>query len=198
MSYEQKSVLFNFKTVICGASSVGKTSLFNRYCFNSFNFDTSPTIGINFHSVYLQIDFSMETDDLKENYVVNSIFDFGGQERFAPLIPKFIDGANGALLVFDLVNYLSFEQLDFWYENLKQKAVNSEIPIILVGSKEDLVKTSPKSEIIDEDLIYRYVKDKNLDGFHRTSALENHNVLEVFKKLNNLMLKRLHKPYVVI
>ncbi|GAG83361.1 unnamed protein product, partial [marine sediment metagenome] len=43
MSYNQKDILFSFKTVICGSSSVGKTSLFNRYCFNSFNFDTSPT-----------------------------------------------------------------------------------------------------------------------------------------------------------
>ena len=53
MSYDQKDIRFGFKTVICGASSVGKTCLFNRYCFNSFNFDTSPTIGINFHSVYV-------------------------------------------------------------------------------------------------------------------------------------------------
>ena len=38
-------------------------------------------------------------DEVKEKYIVNSIFDFGGQERFEPLIPKFIEGANGALLV---------------------------------------------------------------------------------------------------
>ena len=68
MSYDQKDIRFNFKTVICGASSVGKTCLFNRYCFNSFNFDASPTIGINFHSVYLKINLSKEPDTLKENY----------------------------------------------------------------------------------------------------------------------------------
>ncbi|MFX1304680.1 MAG: Rab family GTPase [Promethearchaeota archaeon] len=198
MSYDRKDILYSFKVVICGASAVGKSSLFNRFCFNSFNFDTSPTIGINFHSVYLKINFEKNPDDLKENFIVNSIFDFGGQERFAPLIPKFIDGANGALLVFDLVNYSSFDQLDFWYEQLILNAVDSKIPIILVGSKSDLLKKTPDSEKVVEELIYKYVEEKKLDGFYRTSALLNFNVLEVFKELNNLMLKKQQFPYVVI
>lgn len=198
MSYDRKDILYSFKVVICGASAVGKSSLFNRFCFNSFNFDTSPTIGINFHSVYLKINFEKNPDDLKENFIVNSIFDFGGQERFAPLIPKFIDGANGALLVFDLVNYSSFGQLDFWYEQLILNAVDSKIPIILVGSKSDLLEKTPDSDKVDEELIYKYVEEKKLDGFYRTSALLNFNVLEVFKELNNLMLKKEQIPYVVV
>jgi small GTP-binding protein len=197
MSYDRKDVLYSFKIVICGASAVGKSSLFNRFCFNSFNFDTSPTIGINFHSVYLRINYVKSPDELKENFIVNSIFDFGGQERFAPLIPKFIDGANGALLVFDSVNFSSFGQLDFWYEQIILNAVDSKVPIILVGSKSDLLDKTIDSEIINEDLINSYIEEKQLDGFYRTSALENFNVLKVFKELNNLMLKRQQIPYVV-
>jgi len=198
MSYDRKDIIFSFKIVICGASSVGKTCLFNRYCFNSFNFDTTPTIGINFHSINLEISKEKESEILKENYVNNSIFDFGGQERFAPLIPKFIEGANGALLVFDAVNYPSFHQLDFWYDKLIENAVDSSIPIVLVGSKSDLIDQTPDSDIVAEELIYNYVKERKIDGFYKTSALENYNVLKVFKELNNLMLKRLHKPYIVI
>lgn len=198
MSYDHKDILFSFKIVICGASSVGKTCLFNRYCFNSFNFDISPTIGINFHSVYLEINTENESEILKENYIVNSIFDFGGQERFTPLIPKFIEGANGALLVFDSVNYPSFHQLDFWYDKLIVNAVDSSIPIVLVGSKSDLIDQTANSEIVADELIYNYVKERKLEGFYKTSALENYNVLKVFKELNNLMLKRLHKHYIVI
>ncbi|MFX0082222.1 MAG: Rab family GTPase [Candidatus Hodarchaeota archaeon] len=198
MSYNGKEVIYSFKIVICGASSVGKTCLFNRYCFNSFDFDTSPTIGINFHSVHLKISFKENLDEIKENYIVNSIFDFGGQERFLPLLPKFIEGANGALLVFDLVNNFSFNQLDFWYDQIIKYAVSREIPIILVGSKSDLLEKTPTSEIVDDNLINKYVKKKQLDGFYKTSSLENYNVLEVFKELNNIMLKKLHIPYVVV
>ncbi|MCK4380061.1 MAG: GTP-binding protein [Candidatus Lokiarchaeota archaeon] len=198
MSYDQKDIRFGFKTVICGASSVGKTCLFNRYCFNSFNFDTSPTIGINFHSVYLKINLAKESNTVKENYVVNSIFDFGGQERFAPLIPKFIEGANGALLVFDSVNYTSFNQLDFWYNQIIESAAETRIPIILVGSKSDLIDKTSDSEIVSDELIFKFLKSKNLNGFYITSAKENYNVLEVFKKLNNLMLKKQHISYAVV
>ncbi len=197
MSYNQKDILFSFKTVICGASSVGKTSLFNRYCFNSFSFDSTPTIGINFHSVYLKINCAKEINPHKESYAVNSIFDFGGQERFAPLIPKFIEGANGALLVFDSVNISSFNQLDFWYKKIIENSIDSKIPIILVASKSDLIEATSKSETVDDNLIYEYLEKRKLDRFARTSALENYNVLEVFKELNNLMLKKQHTPFVV-
>ncbi|MFW9879331.1 MAG: Rab family GTPase [Candidatus Thorarchaeota archaeon] len=198
MSYNEKNVLYNFKIVICGASSVGKTCLFNRYCFNSFDFDSSPTVGINFHSVHLKINFKENTDETKENYIVNSIFDFGGQERFKPLLPRFIEGSNGALLVFDLVNSFTFSQLDFWYEQIIEYAINPDIPIILVGNKSDLLEKTPISEIVDDKLINNYVKEKQLDGFYKTSSLENYNVLEVFKELNNIMLKKLRIPFVVI
>ncbi|KKK44114.1 hypothetical protein LCGC14_1346420 [marine sediment metagenome] len=197
MSYDRRDLLFSFKIVICGASSVGKTSLFNRYCFNSFNFDTSPTIGINFHSVNLRINNEEKPKDSKDSYVVNSIFDFGGQERFKPLVSQFLEGSSGALLVFDSVNNSSFEQLDFWFEQLIKNTISSEIPIILVGSKSDLIEKTPKTEIVNNSLINDYVKEKQLDGFYNTSSLENYNVLKVFKELNNLMLKRQRIPYVV-
>ncbi len=96
---QEKNILFTFKTVIVGPPSVGKTCLFNRFCFNSFNFDTSLTIGVNFHSIDLKIHNIDETDNPKEMYNVLSIFDLGGQERFKALLPKFLGGANGVLLV---------------------------------------------------------------------------------------------------
>ena len=46
-------------------------------------------------------------------------------------------------------------------------------------------------------LIQEYVREQKLDGFFKTSSLENYNVLEVFKELNDIMLRKLHIPYVV-
>ncbi|MFW9772004.1 MAG: Rab family GTPase [Promethearchaeota archaeon] len=194
---QEKSVIFNFKTVIIGGPSVGKTCLFNRFCFNSFNFDTSMTIGINFHSINLKINHQDRIDNSRENYIVNSIFDFGGQDRFKPLIPKFLGGANGALLVFNLVNKNSFTQMEFWYNQLKEHANGSQIPKILVGSKFDLVENTPQEEIVDDTLINNFVAEKKIDGFYKTSSLENYNVVEVFKKLSNLMLKMQNSSFVV-
>ena len=197
MSYDRKNILYSFKIVICGSNSVGKTCLFNRYCFNSFNFDTTPTIGINFHSINLKINNEKDPEELGEHYIVNSIFDFGGQERFKPLVGQFLEGSSGALLVFDSINYSSFNELDFWYDQLITNAISSDIPIILVGSKSDLIEKANDSEIVNENLIHKYIEEKQLDSFFRTSSLENYNVLEVFKELNNLMLKRQDLPYIV-
>lgn len=193
-----KNILFTFKTVIVGPPSVGKTCLFNRFCFNSFNFDTSLTIGVNFHSINLKIRNLDETENLKEILVSNSIFDFGGQERFKALLPKFLGGANGVLLVFDLTSYISFDQLNFWYDQLLKHADCLKIPKYLVGSKCDLLATIPEKYHVPEVTIAKFVKEKQFDGFFKTSALQNHNVLNVFKELNNLMLKHQNTRYIVV
>lgn len=194
---QEKKILFTFKTVIVGAPSAGKTCLFNRFCFNSFNFDTSLTIGVNFHSIDLRICLKEESNNFKETYNVQSIFDFGGQSRFGALIPKFLGGANGVLMVFDLTRRDSFEQLDFWYDQVLEHVKGLNIPKILVGSKSDLISSTPIENLVPEEEILHFIQEKNIDGFHKTSALQNQNVLVVFKELNNLMLKRQNTQYVV-
>jgi small GTP-binding protein len=153
------------------------------------------TIGLNFHSINIPIH---KKDTVESSgLVINSIFDFGGQDRFKPLIPKFLGGANGALLIFDLTNPISFEQLKFWHDQLLEHAEGSKIPKILVGSKSDLLDSSPRDKIIQEEVIKDFVKEKELDGFFKTSALKNHNVLEVFKELNNMILRYNNTSYIV-
>ena len=155
------------------------------------------TIGINFHSINLPIYNTEDFDEQGEKFVSNSIFDFGGQERFRPLIPKFLKGADGALLVFNLISPESFEYLDFWYDQITQQIKGSSIPKILVGSKNDLVETTPKEWLVDENLIQTFLKEKKLASYHKTSALENYNVIQVFKELDNLMLKNHQSKYLV-
>ena len=212
---QEKEILFNFKTVIVGSPSAGKTCLFNRFCFNSFNFDTSLTIGINFHSIDLKIRPKIGIENFKESYniqssrkstprrnlenlhIAQSIFDFGGQERFQALIPKFLGGANGVLFVFDLTRKDSFTQLDFWYNQVLEHANGLNIPKILVGSKCDLVSSTMIENLVAEEEIQNFIQDKNMDGFIKTSALQNYNVLRVFKELSNLMLENHKRQFVV-
>lgn len=184
-----KEIAYTYKLVLLGSGGAGKTCFFNRYCFNSFSMNTELTIGLNFHSTYLNIRVKSDSKTYKRKYVANSIFDFGGQNRFRPLIPKFIEGASGAFLVFDSVSYNSFNSLEYWYD-LLVKNVGKSIPIILIGSKADLLKKTPQMEIVGKDLVDNFVEKKDLDGYYLTSAKENVNILEAFKKINKLMLEQ--------
>lgn len=183
----QKSIVATFKVCLIGAGGTGKTSLLNRYCYNSFDENSKLTVGTNFSTSYINIRFKNSQSEYSNKYIVDSIFDCGGQNRFRSLIPKMLKGSDGVFLVFDLVSYSSFSQLTYWYDLLREN-VSESIPILLIGTKSDLLEDSGP-EAVREDLIKDFVNKYKLDGFYKTSALENHNVLRVFKKLNKLMLK---------
>jgi len=198
MRIPQEDIIHSFKIVILGAGGAGKTSIFNRYCFNSFKRNTELTMGINFHTTYMSINLKNEKNESKEKYILNSIFDLAGQAKFQPLIPKFIKGANGALLVFDSLSFSSFQQLDEWYHKLIENVEDPNIPKIVVGSKSDLLKDAHNAEIVNQDIIDDFIRLRTLDGFFRTSALENYNILMVFKELINLMLKQKKKELILV
>ena len=183
----QKSIVATFKVCLIGAGGTGKTSLLNRYCYNSFDENSKLTVGTNFSTSYINIRFNNSQSEYSNKYIVDSIFDCGGQNRFRSLIPKMLKGSDGVFLVFDLVSYSSFSQLTYWYDLLREN-VSEPIPILLIGTKSDLLENSGP-EVVREDLIKDFVKKYDLDGFYRTSALENYNVLKVFRKLNKLMLE---------
>jgi len=195
---QEKEVIFTFKIVIIGAGRVGKTCLFNRFCFNSFNFDTSQTIGLSFHSMDLKVDYLNQDSFSSNKFIVNSIFDFGGQDRFKPLIPKFLEGANGAILTFDLTNEDTLEKLNYWHNLLISYTNGTEVPKILVGTKSDLLSEIPENQHIKEGKIKAFLKEKELDAYFATSSLKNYNVVAVFKQLNNLMLGRKNIPFNVL
>ncbi|TFF96315.1 MAG: GTP-binding protein [Promethearchaeota archaeon] len=182
----QKQILDSFKVILLGAGGTGKTSLLNRYCYNSFDANSKLTVGTNFSTSYINIKFRNSTSDVSYKYIVDSIFDCGGQKRFRQLIPKMLKGADGVFLVFDLVSYSSFHQLNYWYD-LLNTSVSDSIPILLIGTKSDLLNNS-HPEAVREDLIMKFMNEHDLNGFFKTSALENHNVLKVFNELNQLML----------
>lgn len=174
-AYDYSQIKYNFKVVIVGESGVGKTSIIERYCFNQFPENIQSTIGLSFHSVI--IDAIQGTDPIK---IGLSLWDFGGQERFQSLLPQFILGANGALMMFDFSQPESLERLGRW-KQLMEKYIKN-IPIHLIGNKYDLVE-SGKVFDVDPLKLKENQEKLHISTYNKTSAKTGHNTGIVFKNL---------------
>ncbi len=166
-----KQILFKILTV--GNGSVGKTTLLQRYVDGLFKEDQKMTIGVNFYLKRIQIrDFD----------VALQLWDFGGQDRFRFLLKKYVKGASGALLLFDLTNPATIESANEWVELVRMH--NADLPIILVGTKYDLVDLGN----IDDDASNLALAKYNLIASVKTSSKSGKNVEDVFSMLiNNLI-----------
>ncbi|MFX1378965.1 MAG: Rab family GTPase [Promethearchaeota archaeon] len=170
------SHLYVFKVILIGPGAVGKTSLFHRFGDNKFSFRYKLTIGADFISKIIKT--NNETVKLQ-------IWDIGGQDRYKFLRPSFINGANGALIVFDLSRWHTFEELDEWLSNLREYA-GENIPFILIGNKADLI--DKRDEFYERENAEIFAK-KEQTFYVETSAKTGEKVEAAFLNLTEKMIK---------
>ena len=134
----------DLKVVVLGVASVGKTSIINRYCNDTFHEDTLSTIGAGFFTHSMKVD---QTD------VTLMLWDTAGEERFRSVAPSLLRGANGLVLVYDVTNVQSFTELEIYLEMFLD-AVNvnamSTMPVLLLGNKIDLGENVVSHQNVDD------------------------------------------------
>ncbi|WRT64757.1 uncharacterized protein IL334_001691 [Kwoniella shivajii] len=119
------------KVVLLGSQGVGKTSLILRYTTKQFSLTPAPaTIGSSLHARKLVHDGVR---------VKLQIWDTAGQERFRSMAPIYYRGAHVCVLVYDISDRQSFEDVRSWLEELG-RTVPKETVIFVVGAKIDLEK----------------------------------------------------------
>ena len=121
------------KIVVLGDVSVGKTNIIHRIMGEDFR-EMEATIGAEF--MYLNIK-NIDKDDPSKTLSIQ-IWDTSGAERYKSITKSHIRGANGAYIVYDLTNEISFRNLDYWYNFIKEGA-DTNIIIYLIGNKSDLI-----------------------------------------------------------
>lgn len=164
--YEQED--YKIKIIVVGDSGVGKTNLINRFASDKFDTNSKATIGVEF--VY-------KTLKINKEVIKVEVWDTAGQERYKAITSSYYKGAKGAIIVYDITNEDSFNNVESWMNEVTKKG-KTDMQFLLVGNKKDLINDRKVTEQKGIDK----AKELNMNLFE-ASALEKTNVNEAFNYL---------------
>lgn len=171
-----------FKVVVLGEGAVGKTAIVTRFSHGFFRTDYKTTIGSQF--AVKNINIPEEGDN--ELVVKLQIWDVAGQSRFQILRPMYYRGSNGGLLVYDVSRRRTFMLLEEWLEEL-HKAIQKEIPLVLVANKTDL------PDRVVEPSEGREFADAHGMPYIESSAKTGEGIVDIFAQLGEILVDRRQK-----
>jgi small GTP-binding protein len=120
---------YNFKVVVLGDPSVGKTSLIRRHAKGKFDFASKATIGVDMTTKHYTLEAGLRLS--------LAVWDIAGQEFSSSMRYQYYQGASAGILVFDLTEPETFWHVKLWYVDLRDH-LHERVPIVLVGNKKDL------------------------------------------------------------
>ena len=158
-----------YKVLLLGDSKVGKTCFLMRYTDNTFQEMHMSTIGL---------DYRLKSMTLKSGKNVKvQIWDTAGQDRFRAITKNYYKGAHGIILIYDVTNQLSFDNVSNWINQIKEEA-SDKVTIFLVGNKIDDVENRKIQTESGKNLAENFQLQ-----FYETSAKTGENVEKTFQAL---------------
>ncbi|XP_038640262.1 ras-related protein Rab-8-like isoform X2 [Scyliorhinus canicula] len=157
-----------FKLLLIGDSGVGKTCLLFRFCDDAFTTTFISTIGI---------DFKIKTVEFDGKKIKLQIWDTAGHERFRTITSAYYRGAMGIMLVYDITQAKSFDNVKNWIRDIEEHA-STDVERMILGNKCDVNEKRQVPKEQGEKLAIDYgIK------FLETSAKSSINVEEAFSTL---------------
>ncbi|KAI3968061.1 hypothetical protein MKW92_041903 [Papaver armeniacum] len=165
-----------FKLLLIGDSSVGKSCLLLRFSDDSFVESHISTIGV---------DFKISTLELEGKTVKLQIWDTAGQERFRTITSSYYRGAHGIIIVYDVTEKESFDNVKQWLSEIDRYA-NDTVCKLLVGNKCDLVE----EKVVETETAKAFAEKLGI-SFLETSAKDSINVEQIFLTMAAEIKKRI-------
>ncbi|CAF3236256.1 unnamed protein product [Rotaria socialis] len=157
------------KIVILGDGSSGKTSISERFSKDSFHRDYNQTLGI---------DYYLKRINLTRSYNVTlAVNDVGGQTLGGAMLDKYIYGADIVLLVYDITNLQSFENLEDWYSTVLKYCAGRKPLFVLVGNKNDLQHL----RAVKAEKHHEFAKDRDMLAYF-ASAKTGESIETIFRQ----------------
>jgi len=169
-----------FKLLLIGDSVVGKSCLLLRFADNTYTDSYISTIGV---------DFKTRTLDIDGKTVKLQIWDTAGQERFRTITSSYYRGAHGIIVVYDVTDKVSFNNVKQWLGEIDRYACQS-VNKLLVGNKADLVE----KKVVDYNESKEFADSLGI-SFLETSAKSAQNVEEAFLTMTRQIKERVSRSH---
>lgn len=153
-----------------GNSGVGKSSIVLRLTDNHFTTSDTFTIGVDFGSTIIHV---------KDCDIKLHIWDSAGQEAFRSIARSYYRGVAGVLLVYDITNRQSFNQIPNWLNEILQENPNQRPAIMLIGNKSDV----KHRQVVTTEEGKAFAKNHGFLFAETSAKLEDQNVHQVFSQL---------------
>ena len=143
----------DYNIILIGNSAVGKTSLFKKIMTGSFSEKNISTIGMDKRTFPIEAEVDEQGKKVTKNFNI-SLIDTAGQERFKSITKTYFKGADCILLIYDVTNKESYDNVSLWIESIHDSIGNHETSkyiIVLIGNKIDLIGVDGKTRAIDEN-----------------------------------------------
>ena len=161
-----------YKIIIIGDSQVGKTSILKRFVSDTFSTTLRSTIGA---------DFGSKVVNLEGKSINLNIWDTAGQEAFRAITNQYYRQAVGTLIVFDVTDKKTFDNIPNWLADLEKNSDDKKIIKLLIGNKIDLER-KVSQEMGD------LFATKNKMAYIETSAFNNTNIETVFLRMTKAII----------
>lgn len=116
-----------FKALVIGDSGVGKSCLLLRFAQDKYEQNYLSTVGVDYYNRTISIDGKR---------VQLQMWDTAGQERFRTITRSYYRGSQGIVVVYDVTDNDTFENVKHWLDEIEKNAGSGVIKL-LVGNKSD-------------------------------------------------------------
>jgi len=168
-----------FKLLLIGDSGVGKSCLLLRFADDTYTESYISTIGV---------DFKIRTIELDGKTIKLQIWDTAGQERFRTITSSYYRGAHGIIVVYDVTDQESFNNVKQWLQEIDRYACEN-VNKLLVGNKCDLTN----KKVVDYTSAKEYADQLGIP-FLETSAKNATNVEQAFMTMAAEIKNRVGPP----
>lgn len=162
------------KILIIGDTCVGKSCLLLSFIKDLHSAEYKPTIGL---------DLAIKTIELYGMIIKIQMWDTAGQERYRALTNNYYNGADAVIVVYDVNNRESFDNVRSWINNIIDKA-KPNVQKILIGNKID-----KKCRMVSTDEGNTIAKEFKM-SFFETSTKYRRNNQNIFQMIaENLVIQ---------